>query len=121
MKSGYGIGISIDNGTKSVSGCTTPVSTAYTNAQYTVATFPEFKYQQTANNCRTLQLVSGQWMFRQNGSYGKLHFTPLWYPDGTYALMYYVYDVWCPAGMLDGCANASLEIRGDMYDDLYAN
>ncbi|MBQ6117840.1 MAG: InlB B-repeat-containing protein [Clostridia bacterium] len=118
MKSGYGIGISIVNGTKTVSGCATPASSAYTNAQYTVATFPEFKYQQTANNCRTLQLVSGQWMFRQNGTYGKLHFTPLWYPDGSYTVHILQSDMWTPAGMISRAANSNaVTISGSAYDD----
>lgn len=120
MKSGYGIGISIDNGTKTVSGCTTPAASAYTNAQYAVALFPEFKYQQTANNCRTLQLSSGKWIFRQNSDYGHIHFTPLWYPDGPYTATVILSDCWTPAGMITRKSNTNtITISGTAYDDWY--
>ena len=118
MKSGYSVSLSVDNGTKTVNGCTAPDSPAYTKAQYAAALFPEFGYQKSADNYRTLELVSGKWVFRQNADYGRLHFTPLWFPDGPYIAAVVISDLWTPAGMLTRTANANtITIDGSAYDD----
>ncbi len=118
MKSGYSVSMSVDNGTKTVSGCTVPASSAYTKAQYAAALFPEFGYLKTNGNYRTLELVSGKWQFRQNDDYGRLHFTPLWFPDGPYTTAVVISDMWTPAGMLTRTANANtITIDGSAYDD----
>ena len=118
MKSGYSVSLSVDNGTKTVNGCTAPDSPAYTNAQYAAALFPEFGYLNTNGNYRTLELVSSKWQFRQNADYGRLHFTPLWFPDGPYTVSVVISDLWTPAGMLTRTANANtITIDGSAYDD----
>jgi len=116
-RSGYGIrtevSVSTDTESDAIAG----------NAKVDVF-FPEHVYSEEEKKSDRLERVGDHYEFRVlTTSVGnrRMHTVPLWYPDGTYALKYYVYDVWCPAGMLSGCANASLEIRGDMYDDLYAN
>lgn len=120
MKSGYGIEMSFANGVKSLSGYTMPDSDSFTLSQYTVAKFPEFSYLTSLNKYRTLELVSGEWIFRQNGSYGRLHFTPLWYPDGNYTAMVEQSDLWTPAGMITRKVNTnSITIKGSAYDDWY--
>lgn len=120
MKSGYGIEMSFANGVKSLGGYTTPSADSYTLSQYAIAKFPEFSYLTSLNKYRTLELVSGSWIFRQNGSYGRLHFTPLWYPDGNYTAMVEQSDLWTPAGMITRKVNTnSITIKGSAYDDWY--
>ena len=122
MKSGYGIEISFANGVKSLSGYTMPSADSYTLSQYAIAKFPEFSYLASLNKYRTLELSSGKWIFRQNGSYGRLHFTPLWYPDGVYTVAVEQSDLWTPAGMITRKVNTnSVTIKGSAYDDWYVS
>ena len=120
MKSGYGYGISLNNGVKTLSGYTAAPTAAYTNAQYALALFPEFGYAQTQDNSRTLELVSGKWIFRENSDYGRIHFTPLWYPDGNYTAAVLQSDCWTPAGMISRVSNTNtITISGSAYDDWF--
>ena len=120
MKSGYGYGISQTNGIKTLSGYTAAPSAAYTNAQYALALFPEFGYVQTQDNSRTLELVSGKWFFRENSDYGRIHFTPLWYPDGNYTASVLQSDCWTPAGMISRLSNTNtITISDSAYDDWF--
>ncbi len=120
MKSGYGYGITLTNGVKTLSGCTAAPSSAYTNAQYALALFPEFGYAETKDNCRTLELSSGKWIFRQNSDYGRIHFTPLWYPDGPYTATVIQSDCWTPVGMISRKSNTNtITISGSAYDDWF--
>ena len=120
MKSGYGYGISLSNGVNTISGYTEAPSSAYTDLQYALGLFPEFGYTVSADNCRTLELVSGKWSFRQNGDYGRIHFTPLWYPDGPYTAGVLQSDCWTPAGMIQRKTNTNtITISGSAYDDWY--
>lgn len=118
MKSGYGIELSTGNAMKSVSGTVLPNTNSYTTAQYSIASFPEFGYLKTTGNYRTLELVSGKWILRENGSYGRIHFTPLWYPDGSYSVNVTISDCWTPAGMITRTVNTNtVTISGSAYDD----
>ncbi len=120
MKSGYGVEMALVNGIKSVSGYAMPNADSYTLSQYAVAKFPEFSYLTSINNYRTLELASNQWIFRQNVSYGRLHFTPLWYPDGNYTATVEQSDLWTPAGMITRRVNTNtVIIKGSAYDDWY--
>ncbi|MCM1508432.1 MAG: InlB B-repeat-containing protein [Ruminococcus flavefaciens] len=120
MKSGYGIEMSFANGVKAVSGYTMPSADSYTVSQYAIAKFPEFSYLTSVNKYRTLELVSDKWVFRSNSSYGRLHFTPLWYPDGAYTVAVEQSDLWTPAGMITRKVNTnSITIKGSAYDDWY--
>ena len=120
MKSGYGYGISLNNSVKTLSGYTAAPTAAYTNAQYALALFPEFGYAQTQDNSRTLELVSGKWIFRENSDYGRIHFTPLWYPDGNYTAAVLQSDCWTPAGMISRVSNTNtITISGSAYDDWF--
>lgn len=120
MKSGYGVSLSVDNGIRSVSGYTSPTSTAYTLPQYATALFPEFYYSTAQGKYKTLLLTSGNWSFMQNGSYGKTHFTPLWYPNGNYTVSITQSDMWTPAGMIKRTSNTNtIKITDSAYDDWY--
>ena len=120
MKSGYGITLSLNNGVRSVSGYTMPAYDAYTLPQYAEAFFPEYGYLHGAQQYRTIELSGDTWRFRPNGDYGFVHFTPLWYPDGTYTVSVLQSDLWTPAGMLQRQSNTNVvTISGSAYDDWY--
>lgn len=94
-----------------------------TKAQHVMAVFPEFDYE---TYDRFLEpdrnAYSATWGFRSNpySYYGEpVHFTPLWFPDGPYAVSVAVFDVWTPGGMLYASVSDSVTIDGDMYDDWY--
>ena len=120
MKSGYGYSLSASGSGAAASGYLTPDSTAYTSIQYAYALFPEFGYSSSVNSFRTLELSSGKWIFRTNGNYGRIHFTPLWYPDGNYTASVVLSDCWTPAGMITAVKNANtVNISGSAYDDWF--
>ena len=120
MKSGYGYRLSLKNNVNTLSGYSAASSEAYTKAQYALVLFPEFSYAGTENNCRTAELVSGKWVFRQNSDYGRIHFTPLWFPDGPYTATVVQSDCWTPAGMITRTSNTNtITIFGSAYDDWY--
>ena len=120
MKSGYGFGIEVNNAVKAVSGYTMPDTDAYTLPQYSIAKFPEFAFTTEPNKYRTLEIVSGKWVFRENEEYGRIHFTPLWYPDGEYTVTVLQQDCWTPAGMISRQVNSDkITISGSAYDDWY--
>lgn len=123
MKSGYGITLNYAPSIVSISGATLPSASAYTAVQRAEAIFPEFKYSTAQNSFRTLEKVSGKWQFVQNENADgneRLHFTPIWFPDGNYVLAVVATDVWTPAGMIESRRNANtINITESAYDDWY--
>lgn len=116
MKSGYGVSNTV---TATVS--TSAPMSHYTYGQTAVSYFPEFNY---SIYWRLLeQLSSGKtarFQFAENiySTYKqRVHFSPVWFPDGSYTVNTHVMDIWTPAGML--CANLtdSVSISGSLYDD----
>ena len=45
------------------------------------------------------------------------HFTPIWYPDGSYTPYTWLLDCWTPAGMLSLNLTDSVRISGDLWED----
>lgn len=120
MKSGYGLSLALMNNNKSVSGYTMPSSAAYTKPQFAYALMPEFDYSTKNGEYRTLDLVSSEWKFRPNGTYGRVHFTPVWYPNGKYIMSITQSDCWTPAGMITRTINTNtINISESAYDDWY--
>lgn len=118
MKSGYGVKIDVDGNMDS----SAPLSN-YTCAQTAVTYFPEFEYN---TYWRLLDLTasggSSSFAFKTNkySTYDdRVHFTPLWYPDGTYTAYTYLEDAWTPAGMLSQNLTDSVTISGNVYDDWF--
>lgn len=114
MKSGYGVSNTV---TATVS--TSALMSHYTYGQTAVSYFPEFNY---SIYWRLLeQLSSGKtarFQFAENiySTYKqRVHFSPVWFPDGSYTVNTHVMDIWTPAGML--CANLtdSVSISGSLY------
>ena len=128
MKSGYGITMryvpvittlgSAKNGT-----------TAVTPLQRVEARFPEFGFSSGTAYRRVLEptgkdaggnTVYGFMKNKYSRFLSRVHFTPLWYPDGTlYAVMVDASDLWTPAGQIAfRTASGPLLIDGGtMYDD----
>ena len=123
MRSGYGIYLSYAPGITSISGYTMPSSSAYTAVQRVEAAFPEFKYSKTVGNFRSIEKYGGAWVFVRNTTADlneRLHFTPLWYPNGNYIVSVMATDVWTPAGMISSVRNSNtIKIVDSAYDDWY--
>ena len=116
MKSGYGVSNTV---TATVS--TSAPMSHYTYGQTAVSYFPEFNY---TTDWRLLDRLSSgktaRFQFAENiySTYKqRVHFSPVWFPDGSYTVNTHVMDIWTPAGML--CANLtdSVTISGSLYDD----
>lgn len=116
MKSGYGVSNTV---TATVS--TSAPMSHYTYGQTAVSYFPEFNY---TTYWRLLDRLSSgktaRFQFAENiySTYKqRVHFSPVWFPDGSYTVNTHVMDIWTLAGML--CANLtdSVTISGSLYDD----
>lgn len=120
MKSGYGINLKVYRCMTTITGYTCPSVSAYTHIQYAYATFPEFNYSTAVGKYRTLMINGVYYSFRPNGTYGNVHFTPLWYPDGNYTVKVVKTDVWTPSGMLTAAVvTNSITIKDSAYDDWF--
>lgn len=112
MKSGYGINQTV---TGSVS---SNQSSAVTPPQNAVSYFPEFNY---TTYWRLLdRMGTGRFEFQKNtySTYkNRTHFTPIWMPDGAYAVNTWLLDAWTPEGMLSANLTDSLTVRGNLYQD----
>ena len=115
LKSGYGFQKRV----------TTHVSTnqtsAVTPAQNAVTYFPEFGYE---HYWRLLERMSGglgmTHEFQENpySTYGRrTHFSPIWYPDGSYTPYTWLIDCWTPVGMLSMNLTDTLTIDGNLWSD----
>ena len=121
IKSGYPFSTYFINSISQVSGYDFPNTNAYTEVQYINAKFPEFGYRSGDGFSRTLLKDEyEQWQFRNNDSYGSVHFIPLYYPDGDYYVSFEKSDLWTPAGMIKGeIISNPLVIDGNAYMDWY--
>lgn len=123
MRSGYGIYLSYYPSITSISGYTMPASSAYTVVQRVEAAFPEFKYARTVGSFRSIEKYGSAWVFVRNTTADlneRLHFTPLWYPNGNYIVSVTATDVWTPAGMISSVRNSNtINVVDSAYDDWY--
>lgn len=125
MKSGYGIS------TKTVANIISgnAPSSSFTKPQNATMHIPEYRYKANKNEYRTLELTSGSTFEFEKNKYAtnsdgksdnrRIHFTPLYYPDGEYNMKVYVFDSWTPMGMLSIINDDKVVIKGNMYDDWY--
>ena len=116
MKSGYGVSNTV---TATVS--TSAPMSHYTYGQTAVSYFPEFNY---TTYWRLLDRLSSgktaRFQFAENiySTYKqRVHFSPVWFPDGSYTVNTHVMDIWTPAGMLCAKLTDSVTISGSLYDD----
>jgi hypothetical protein len=116
MKSGYGI----NNAVTSSFSSNAP-SNHVTGAQNAVSYFPEFSYNTYWRLLdRTASGYSSRLEFKNNqySTYNqRAHFTPVWYPNGTYTVYTWLMDAWTPAGMLSMNLTDSVNIQGSVFDD----
>ncbi len=115
LKSGYGVQEKVN------ARVTTTQSSAVTAAQNAVTFFPEFGYQ---NFWRLLDRNIGgkqsHFAFKNNqfSTYNRpTHFTPIWYPDGSYTPYTYLLDCWTPTGMLSMNLTDTVTVRGDLWEE----
>ena len=116
MKSGYGVNQVV---TARVSSSQRSAATPLQNA---VSYFPEFNYESFWRLLDRISISSSssRLEFQKNeySTYNRrTHFTPIWYPDGSYTVNTWVIDCWTPAGMLSVNLTDSLSIRGNLWDD----
>jgi hypothetical protein len=115
MKSGYGVNQAT---TANVS---TNQSSAVTDVQTAVTYFPEFRYETYWRQLeRTRGGYSSLFEFKPNkySTYNRrTHFTPIWFPDGSYTPCTWLIDCWTPTGMLSMNLSDSVSIRGSLWDD----
>lgn len=120
-KSGYGIGI---DGQFSTSG-DNDLSGGF---QKGVVLYPELGYSRKGSLLEydgfdSMYLEKNQYSRYYNDAanpqYSRVHFTPIWYPDGEYNIQVFMFDCWTPVGMLWDCRKYTVHIDGSMYDDWY--
>lgn len=91
---------------------------AVTGVQNAVTYFPEFYY---GTYWRLLDGDGGgNFTFKANpySTYeNRVHFTPIWMPDGEYVAKTWMLDAWTPVGMLCGTFSDSVTISGNLWDD----
>jgi hypothetical protein len=92
-----------------------------TAAQNAATYFPEFRYAWYWRLLdRSITGKSSSFEFKNNrySTYDRrTHFTPLWFPDGTYTPYTWLIDCWTPAGMLSMNLTATVTIRGNLWEE----
>ncbi len=115
LKSGYGIQQSV------TARAQTNQSSSVTAAQNAVTYFPEFRYAWYWRLLdRSITGKSSSFEFKNNrySTYDRrTHFTPLWFPDGTYTPYTWLIDCWTPAGMLSMGLTDTVAIRGNLWEE----
>jgi hypothetical protein len=115
LKSGYGVNQTV------AANISTNQSSAVTDAQTAVTYFPEWRYETYWRQLeRTQSGYSSKFEFKSNkySTYkSRTHFTPIWFPDGSYTPYTWLIDCWTPAGMLSMNLTDSVTIRGSLWDD----
>ena len=124
MKSGYGAAIKSRALLTDMNGNILPGSGAYTLPQYAYALYPEYGYSFEDGKASTLEHMvhDGQDIYelREYLEYGRVHFTPLWFPDGDYTVQVVQSDCWTPEGMIVRRNTLpKIVIKGSAYDDWY--
>lgn len=126
MESGFGIAVT----------ATTTVTTNYDNPQKLVGPqmfwvfYPETGYwadPEWSRYAESLEALSGtigglntvNWQYAvspYSPTTSRLHYTPVWFPDGLYEAVGQSFYAWSPAGQMYQQASDTVEIDGDMYD-----
>lgn len=116
IKSGYGIEMDVST----VLSSNAP-SSHMTGAQNAVSYFPEFNYQTywRLHDLKTRGLSAAFWLKPNDFStyQSRVHFTPIWYPDGSYIPITRVLDAWTPDGMLTLQLQSSITISDTLFSD----
>lgn len=117
IKSGYGFNIKME------ASVTSNRNYDVTPIQNAVVLFPEFGYKTYDRLLEPLQAgYSSEWEFFENKysmTKQRVHFTPIWYPDGKYTTYQVCFDAWTPDGMLVAQNTADFSIDGNVYEDWF--
>ncbi|MEG1335972.1 MAG: hypothetical protein RSC99_06075 [Clostridiales bacterium] len=119
MKSGYGIGL--EGNTYIISDAPTD---AVTSAGQGEVLFPEYLYKDYDRVLDVKYNWTGaisDFTFGENinalSNDKRVHFVPLWYPDGEYRIYTKYFAAYTPAGELKLTCSDTTTISGDLYDD----
>lgn len=116
LKSGYGIEI---NSTTSLS--SNAPSSHLAGAQHAISYFPEFAYQKywRLHDVKVSGYSASFWLKpNEYSTYeSRVHFTPIWFPDGSYTPITCILDAWTPAGMLSLQLQSTIMISGNLFSD----
>lgn len=116
MKSGYGLEI---NTTTTLS--SNAPSNHITGAQHAVTYFPEYSYQSywRLHDLKERSNNASFWLKTNEFSTynSRVHFTPIWFPDGPYTPITRVLDAWTPDGMLTLQLQDTITISGNLFSD----
>ncbi|WP_342774095.1 hypothetical protein [Paenibacillus oralis] len=116
LKSGYGIDIR----TSTIISSNAP-SSHTTGVQTAVSYFPEFQYKSywRLHDLKTGAYNASFWLKPNDYSTyrSRVHFTPIWYPDGSYTPITRVMDAWTPDGMLTLQLQTPVTISGNLFSD----
>ena len=84
-------------------------------------------YSDVFDSLQTKEGSSGDkvisWQYKVNPyseTDSRLHYTPLWFPDGTYRIQAQGFKAWSPAGEMYATESDAVTIDGDMYDRVTA-
>ena len=129
IESGFGVSIAVK----------TELSTNYDHAEKLVGVqrvwcwSPESGYGELSgysdvyDNLQTSEGERGdkviRWQYKVNPyseTDSRLHYTPLWFPDGTYRVQAQGFQAWSPAGEMYATESDDVTIDGDMYDRVTA-
>ena len=129
IESGFGVSIAVK----------TTLSTNYDHAEKLVGVqrvwcwSPESGYGELSGYSDvfdSLQTKEGErgdkvvrWQYKINPyseTDSRLHYTPLWFPNGTYRVQVQGFQAWSPAGEMYASESDAVTIDGDMYDRVTA-
>jgi hypothetical protein len=92
----------------------------YPETNYGNSSAPGFEYYHETMERISGTEYNGLWALQENQfsslEYSRVHYTPLWYPDGQYTAVCMALNSWTPAGKLTYGTEDSVNISGDMYD-----
>ncbi|MGK9250249.1 hypothetical protein [Paenibacillus humicus] len=116
LKSGYGIEISTTTSLSS-----NGPSSHIIGAQHAISYFPEFAYQKywRLHDVKAPGFSASFWLKpNEYSTYeSRVHFTPIWFPDGPYTPITRILDAWTPDGMLTMQLQDTITIAGNLFSD----
>ena len=119
IKSGYGFECTFSPNLAVPRGCETDSVNKCTSQQLVYASFPECGHIYGINNCRSFELVSGKFQFKEADGMGRQHFIPLYFPNERYVIQIALCNAWTPAGCMYNYFNYAIQVNGNIYEDWY--
>ena len=126
-RSGYGISVNalLEKPVVSPEG-----KSGVTEFQSAVILFPEYEYLLYGEALERKERNGSEYFVHPSNpysiyyqsdpaDYSRVHFTPVWYPDGEYTVIVYYFDMWTPVGTVWKAETYSADISGTVFDDWY--